>query len=133
VLGAWVAVGLMLAAVPVGATPTETEIQVIVQAEADRVVEVRERVEALGGSVVTELPIIDGFSARVGSDVVGLLEAADGVRHVTPDARIELASAAGSSSGVPMSVLTGRVLDVDAVWRRGITGEGVGVALIDSG
>ncbi|MGF1665676.1 MAG: S8 family serine peptidase [Acidimicrobiia bacterium] len=123
----------MMSAVPVGATPTKTDVQVIVQAEADRVAEVRQRVEALGGSVITELPIIDGFSATIGSDVVELLEAADGVRHITPDTRIELASAAGSASGVPMSVLTGRVLDVDAVWRRGITGEGVGVALIDSG
>jgi subtilisin family serine protease len=133
VLGAWVAVGLMIAAVPVGATPAGTDVRVIVQAEAGRVAEVRDRLEALGGSVVTELPVIEGFSAEIGSGAVELLEATDGVRQVTPDARIELASTAGSASGVPMAVLTGRVLDVDSLWRRGITGDGVGVALIDSG
>jgi subtilisin family serine protease len=133
VVGAWVAVGLIMGAVPVGAKPVGADVRVIVQAEPGRVADVADRVVDLGGSVEMDLPIIDGFSATIGSEVLDLLGATGGVRHVTPDTRIELASTVGSPSGVPMSVLTGRVLDVDSLWRRGITGEGVGIALIDSG
>ncbi|MDH4118522.1 MAG: S8 family serine peptidase, partial [Acidimicrobiia bacterium] len=121
---------LLGAALPAGAQPAET--QLIVQASPQRVDAVKRSIEALGGRVVRDLPIIDGFSAVVPDDVG--VEGITGVVSVTPDAAVSLSSTSHNSNDVvPIGVLTGRVLDADRFWRRGITGSGIGVALIDSG
>lgn len=105
--------------------------QVIVRAEHAMVDQVRGRVEALGGEVVRELSIIDGFAARVPSTVD--LASLPGVIEVAPDGRIQLASRPPVDGYTSMNTLTNKVLDADRLWARGITGEGVGVALIDTG
>jgi serine protease AprX len=94
-------------------------------------------VTALGGTVEEPLGIIDGFSASVPADRLGLLRSAPGVRSVTENAAVELLG-----TTVPTEVLdqagsmfrvTHEVTGATAMWEKGINGKGVDVALIDSG
>jgi serine protease AprX len=88
----------------------------------------------LGGTVTGELAIIDGLVADVPPDRLDRVAALAGVESVTPNGRITLAAGSWSPDAVPpIAALTTEVLDLDSLWRRGITGDGVGVALIDSG
>lgn len=122
--------GLLLTAIPVAPTVPATE-QVIIRAQSSMLDTVRRNVESLGGVIVRDLSIIDGFSARIPANLdAGSLP---GVTEVTPDGRIELSSARTGGGYTSMRTLTDRVLDVDRLWRQGVTGDGVGVALIDTG
>ncbi len=124
-------IGMLIAVVPASAPRVETMHQVIVRADSAMLDVVRRNVESLGGVIVRDLSIINGFAARVpaGLDAASL----PGVTEVTTDGRIELSSSRAGGGYTSMRTLTDRVLDVDRLWARGITGAGVGVALIDTG
>jgi serine protease AprX len=104
-------------------------IPVIVQkrAAADPAPELAAR--RLGGRVTAALPIVAGFAATLPAAAVGELARLPGVRAVTPDSRVRVQGAA--SSGV-RSVYP-KAIGADAVWKRGITGRGVTVAVLDTG
>src|SRR5581483_8698037 len=78
------------------------------------------------------LPIIDGFSATIPSDRVGALEASAGVAAVTPNHPVSFAGQYGEGSGVASAVYTD-VVRASKTWEQGYTGQGIGVALIDTG
>ena len=106
-------------------------IRVIVQqrAAADEAPELA--VRRLGGQVTRALPIVAGFAATVPAAAVGELARLPGVRAVTPDGRVRVQAAAPSTSNV-RSVYPGTI-KADAVWKRGVTGRGVTVAVLDTG
>ena len=110
-------------------------VSVIVRAESGGMDLVRLAVARVGGSVTIDLPVIDGFAASIPRDATQFLSAAPGVASLTEDFRVTLNGRrqAGDEAGPSISTLTTTVLDLDRLWRRGITGDGVGVALIDSG
>ncbi|WP_198588269.1 S8 family serine peptidase [Geodermatophilus chilensis] len=91
---------------------------------------------ALGGIVEEPLGIINGFSATLPGDRLGLLRSAPGVRSVTEDAAVQLhdaeTEAVNSLSGSMYSI-NHEVIGASGMWDRGYTGRGVDVALIDSG
>jgi serine protease AprX len=62
---------------------------------------------------------------------VGELARLPGVRAVTPDGRVRVQAAAPGSSTI-RSVYP-KVVRADAAWRRGVTGRGVTVAVLDTG
>ena len=83
-----------------------------------------------GGQVVRTLNVIDAVAAQVPEDVLGAL----GADHtVTRDHRLALHG--GNNSGdETYTVRTAiDVTGADSYWARGATGDGVGVALIDTG
>jgi subtilisin family serine protease len=88
-------------------------------------------VRRLGGQVTRALPIVAGFAATVPGAVVGELARLPGVRAVTPDGRVRVQAAAPGSSTI-RSVYP-KVVRADAAWRRGVTGRGVTVAVLDTG
>jgi serine protease AprX len=88
-------------------------------------------VRRLGGQVTRALPIVAGFAATVPAAVVGELARLPGVRAVTPDGRVRVQAAAPGSSTV-RSVYP-KVVRADAAWKRGVTGRGVTVAVLDTG
>jgi serine protease AprX len=88
-------------------------------------------VRRLGGQVTRALPIVAGFAATVPAAVVGELARLPGVRAVTPDGRVRVQAAAPGSSTI-RSVYP-KVVRADAAWRRGVTGRGVTVAVLDTG
>jgi serine protease AprX len=87
-------------------------------------------VRRLGGRVTAALPIVAGFAATLPAAVVGELARLPGVRAVTPDGRVRV-QAAPAGSGI-RSVYP-KAIKADSVWKRGITGRGVTVAVLDTG
>ncbi len=116
-------------------------------------------VEQLGGSVLFDLPIINGFAAEVPVSAMPVLEASPHVDAVTPDGTVQLMGKPpkndGGNSSDPdptgdgtvtfgemryASTLDGSMYHViteavgaSSAWSQGASGEGVTVALIDSG
>ena len=133
-------------------------IQVIVEKTAGADSSVAQYIEMLGGTVLTDLPIINGFTAEVPQAALPTLEAHPAVVAVTPDGTVQLmgkppkddggsstpSDPTGSGSVIfgetqYSSTLDGSMWHVNAeaiksqsVWPTG-NGEGVTVALIDSG
>ena len=133
-------------------------IQVIVEKAAGADSSVAQYVEMLGGTVLTDLTIINGFTAEVPQSAIATLEARSDVVAVTPDGTVQLLGKPvkddGGTSTEPTPSASGSVTfgdtryssDLDgslwhinaeaiksqAVWPVG-NGEGVTVALIDSG
>jgi serine protease AprX len=93
-------------------------------------------VEAFGGTVGRHLGIIDAFTASVPGDRLDSLRATPGVSDVTEDAGLELSSKevedqvaqAGS-----LYTIANQVTGASTMWDAGYTGQGIDVAVIDSG
>ncbi len=132
----WAIICLALAAtgaVPAAAVASSQRVEVIVQMDAGRSAAAgKAAARAEGGKVTGELPIINGFAAKLPAGSVDELEAADGVKVVTVDNAVK-------PQGISLSrIQTAYPASVDApqVWNNPIadvSGRGVGVAVIDTG
>lgn len=123
-----VAVALCAAVAPVVAATAAPAVAVVVQGPATAVL-------AVGGTVTTDLPIVDGVAARVPADALDDLRAQPGVRAVTPDARVTVAGELTPTGDNTQTVnpVAVREVNADRLWNEGITGKGVVVALVDTG
>jgi subtilisin family serine protease len=94
----------------------------------------RRTVERLGGSAGRRLALIDGFEARLAPGAATELAGSAGVVAVTPDATVRLAATAGGggTAGASLAEIAS-LIGATELWRDGVTGAGVDVALIDSG
>lgn len=122
------AVALVGAFVPVDAAAA-APVKVVVVADG-RAADAARAVVAHGGRVSNRLELIDAVVATVPADGVGTLTHDPRVSSVTPDYGIELQSDSfegDAASTYPQSVRA------PELWRAGVTGEGVGVALLDTG
>lgn len=119
----------------VSAVPDSRSIQIIVRQVPGAGSAPELAVEALGGEVGRPLRILQGFSATLPEDAVQLLARAVGVRAVVPDASLSPLGVdfvgpggiARSYSALP------EFIGAREYWDTGVTGEGVDVALIDTG
>jgi subtilisin family serine protease len=93
-------------------------------------------VQRLGGHIGMRLGIIDGYKAVVPAESLDEVTWLRGVQSVTPDASVKLLHQVdgfdGASDTGSIYNLTKSIKAQD-VWRNGHTGQGVDVALIDSG
>ncbi len=91
-------------------------------------------IESAGGSVDLDLDIINGASGVVPTGAIDDLATNPDVHSVVRDASLALA---GKNDNVIPEYTTmydvAEIMGIDQVWKDGITGQGVGVALIDSG
>ncbi|MFP5372431.1 MAG: S8 family serine peptidase [Actinomycetes bacterium] len=123
----------------VAATPTPgvaESVSVIVREAPDAGDRPERAVEAAGGSVVRQLSIIDSFSARVPADRLPALRSVAGVVSVTADAAVELHGrdvAAVQSEPGSLYRITHEVTKATTMWEKGYLGQGIDVAVIDSG
>ena len=92
-------------------------------------------VAAFGGHVTRSLSILDGVVASIPADEVGGLAHATEVAEVTADGRLTLDSIGGyDPTADPGSLYTTeQLIGAQSLWSAGVTGKGVGVALIDTG
>jgi serine protease AprX len=129
--------GFAAPATALAATPgTAAPVDVVVRETPGSTTGPERAVAALGGSVVRELGIIGGFSARVPADRVAALRTVPGVRSVTEDAGLALQSTdVAGTAGQTGSLFTiaNQVTGASTMWDAGYTGKGVDVAVIDSG
>jgi serine protease AprX len=127
-------------ATPAAAATASGAVPVIVRyAPAERAAAER-AVTAAGGRVGAGLDLVESFTATVPASRLAAVASAGGVRAVTPDGQVRLA---GKSWMVdPEQTWMAGVADTTRAfeaWKRSdpsgrkLTGQGVGVALIDSG
>jgi serine protease AprX len=113
------------------------DTSVLVSGQPGAIASVRHAVLAAGGRITHNLPIIDGVSAALPAGEVAVVQAAPGVRSVTPDARGHLMGI-DPKLGYDVTKDEGSLYDIaqithaDDAWSQ-TTGKGVDVALIDSG
>src|SRR4051812_37211947 len=90
-------------------------------------------VKAVGGTVTQELPIVGGFSAKVPARSVRFLRSLPGgIKDVTDGGKIHFEGSYGQNSGIASAVYP-TVVGADKAWRSGWTGQGIGIAVIDTG
>jgi serine protease AprX len=137
-------VGLLVVALaaPAGGSTTSVDpsrstgalsgpVKVIVQKwwAADRGPELA--VQRLGGRVTRALPIVAGFAATLpGGRAAADLARQPGVRTVTPDREVRVQ---GMATGGQIRSVYPKVVRADDAWRNGVTGQGVTVAVVDTG
>jgi serine protease AprX len=106
----------------------------IVQAAAGHVANARADALALGGVIGADLPIVNGFSASLTPAAADRLSRDADVRVVSSDyAGTTQGSTynAPTDAGSPIGLSS--AIGYNAYWNVGLSGQGVGVALIDSG
>jgi subtilisin family serine protease len=92
-------------------------------------------IDSLGGRVGRQIGLINGFTAVLPEDSIGTLDRSAVVLSVTRDTRIQLTSSGYDQAADPNSLYNIAQEETGAAefWNDGYTGQGVGVALIDSG
>ena len=122
-----------------GAENSSQRVNVIVR-KANQNGQAERLVDQLGGTVTSRLDIIQAFTAELPAEAVARLAAHPSVQHVSLDARVQ-----NSALATPLDlnafkqVLTNPsntfldTLGVRSLWDQGIKGQGVTVAVIDSG
>ena len=104
---------------------------VIVQAANGLVRSAKAALLAAGGTVVTDLPLVDGFSARVPGPGVSALAADPSVRAVTKNRVGSFEEYSYDETTTASSFA--RTSGAGQAWSKGLLGQGVGVAVIDTG
>jgi serine protease AprX len=104
---------------------------VIVQAKAGSENAVAAAIRAAGGTVDRELPVVNGFAAHVPASALATLRSTAGVRSVSENSKVTFASNVYDESTVASSYA--KAAGAPAAWTAGNLGEGVGVAVIDTG
>ncbi|MDQ1709612.1 MAG: hypothetical protein QOG49_997 [Frankiaceae bacterium] len=115
-------------------SPAGDPVRYIVQALPGRAAAAQHAVERLGGTIVTRLGIINGFTALLPADRARTLTGQDGVAAATVDAPVSLKGAAYApvwDAGSPQALA--QAVGADMFWQNGFYGQGVGVAVLDSG
>ncbi len=128
--------GILAMAAPWATKASDGLVSVIVRALPGHSSDAEGAVEGAGGRVQRRLDIIDGISARIPASRIPAVESSGFVRSITLNQPIHLLHAIDgfNAASDPGSVynLTSDIKAND-LWRAGITGQGVDVALIDSG
>jgi len=129
---------LGMLATPAAANAPATTVGVIVQYEAGAAARVAHTVTGLGGHITAPLSLISGFAAELPERAMNALRGTPGVRGIARDSSLTFHSTddnsdyqpAGDANSLPsLTKATG----AQAAWSQGATGQGVGVALIDTG
>jgi subtilisin family serine protease len=116
------------------------DASVIVRAVPGQERAVEAAVASLGGEVTRHLGIINGFSATLPGAALGVLRAFPATISVTPNQVLHAQglSATAATAYDPLSDVNSmynidRITGATTYWKNGYTGQGVGVAVIDSG
>jgi serine protease AprX len=112
-------------------------MSVIVQRAAGVSGAAERAVTRAGGTIGQQIGIIDGFTAKVPSNVVSTLQHTKGISWVSPDGKVQLLGMNDNGYDAKSdkhSVYSATVDDgAQSLWAQGATGQGVDVAIIDSG
>lgn len=109
-------------------------VSVIVQ-KTVRDTRVEEMVTRLGGRVTMDLSIINGFAAELQAKNVVRLAHVDGIRQISLDAVMTSTACAQCVDTTTLANAYIRAIGADKVWNNSpyLQGQGIGVAVVDSG
>ncbi|MBE2319505.1 S8 family serine peptidase [Solirubrobacter sp. CPCC 204708] len=86
-------------------------------------------VKAHKGKVTDKLPAVNGFAVKLPAKQAGVLKTVKGVANVTLNTKVNTTGVSAEQLVTNFPKTTG----ADQAWAQGITGKGIGVAVIDSG
>jgi serine protease AprX len=116
------------------------QVSVIVRGGHGDSAAVQQAVDRVGGHVTRTLQIIDGVAATVPADAAGALQRQPGVIEVSPNAAVHMQGLFGGlgSRLTPVTDIgslynTTLMTGARSYWSAGYTGQGVDIALIDTG
>jgi len=110
--------------------PKQTVAVIVQKAAASNQAEVL--TAQLGGKVMKDLGIINAFAAEMTAGAARQLAASPSVRWVSPDAPVQEAGGGGGGGTTPKNYYLD-TLGVRQVWNMGRQGQGLTIAVIDSG
>lgn len=113
----------------------DTQVRVIIQ-KSDSEADLAAAVTEMGGAIIKDLHIINAVVARIPASIVPQLAQSSGVRWVSLDGAVAGAGKPPQNPPPEEPVYQNYYLDtlgVRQVWAMGLTGNGIGVAVIDSG
>lgn len=113
------------------AATSERAFSVIVQSVSGGATSAAKAVEAVGGTVTNNLEIVGGVAADVTGSMMDRLRSLPGIFNVTENSRIGFNGKPGSDKDKPKRIQ--QVVRADKLWSEGIVGQGVTVALLDTG
>jgi serine protease AprX len=131
-----IAFGALLGATSLSASlhPASHHVSVIVRALSGHESSAARAVESSGGTVTNRLSAVDSVLADVPQGSLTQLAGAPDVAEVTPDAPLHLLSTQFDPATDMGSLYSVATMDgAHAYWKAGYTGNGVDVALVDSG
>ncbi|MGH8941050.1 MAG: S8 family serine peptidase, partial [Actinomycetes bacterium] len=109
-------------------------VRVIVESEPGQTARADRAVMGLGGDVVSTQPSLGTLVVDLPLSAVDELGASSGVRSVTPDSRVRLQTTGTGPAEHPGDLVNvARGIGAMTYWRQGYFGQGVDVALLDSG
>jgi serine protease AprX len=104
---------------------------VIVQAEEGRAGEARTAITEAGGTVGTDLSLVNGYEARLTGPQMAAVAAADAVRSVSVNRRVKFENLAFDETTTASNFA--KTSEATTAWAVGNIGTGVGVAVLDTG
>jgi serine protease AprX len=126
-LGAWIAPAVTN---PSLASDATADSSVIVQGTSPAAV--RAAVEAHGGKVTQDLWIVNGVAADVPAGELAALRAEPGITQITDNGPVHVQAAHPSPLHLASAVYP-KVVGAHHLWTEGVQGEGVTVAVVDTG
>lgn len=145
-LGVLIALSALAPAATAGQAATGSPVSVVVTADSPSAgLASQATVRSMGGTVGLQLPVINGYVARIPSAAISHLAATRGIRSVTRNGRVQLLGQWDDKSSQalvgpydpvtdPGSMYNNTLISgARAYWANGYTGAGVDIALIDSG
>ena len=112
---------------PGAAAPAERLVSVIVQGLSPMAID--DAVESVGGTIEQPLPIVNGAAARVPSSSIPALESKPGITQVSNDDKVEFLGGPSTHDSKRIQ----KVVKSDKLWSEGVRGNGVTVAVLDTG
>ncbi|MFL6447934.1 MAG: S8 family serine peptidase [Bryobacteraceae bacterium] len=100
-------------------------VQVIVQWNTETGDATEQKISALGGTVISQFHAVDSGVYVIPSTAVGALETDKDVKFISVDRNVVKKAATIS--------ITPGTINAPAVWNSGYNGQGIGVAVLDSG
>jgi serine protease AprX len=136
--GVALSAALMLVVLDGPALADARMVQVVVRARSADIAPAEAQVVSSGGSVLRRLGIINGFAAVVPARSIAALQSRAEIYSVTPNAPVQFAAQVDGYDpnwATPVGSWKRVVEAIRAkdVWKAGFRGQGVDVALIDSG
>ena len=119
----------------IAATAPTQPVRIIVQ-KATTLDQPEAAVDHLGGVVIRDLAFINAFVAQVPAAALPVLAARPDIRWISPDAPVANSGSltmpqTGPHPGLLNSYIP--VIKADKAWQKGLNGQGITVAVVDSG